>query len=58
MSIQDLGTQSGSEKYLEKKEIILNAEIFTGFPNTENLKKSRPKNSSNEMNQFHGIFFF
>ena len=23
----------------------------------ENLKKSRPKNSWNEMNQFHGIFF-
>ena len=24
----------------------------------ENLKKARPKNSSNEMNQFHGIFHF
>ena len=23
----------------------------------ENLKKARPKNLSNEMNQFHGIFF-
>ena len=31
--------------------------VFAILSWPENLKKSRPKNSSNEMNQFHGIFW-
>ena len=40
-------------------KVVLKKLIYIpGVVGPENLKKSKQKNSSNEMNHFHGIFLF
>ena len=40
------------------KNRISSCQIQSVHSRPENLKKSMPKNSSNEINQFHGFFFW
>ena len=39
-------------------KVVLKNSYIPGVVGPENLKKSKQKNSSNEMNHFHGIFIF